>query len=160
SYNNVAFNLNAQENYVVAEPLFRKALAIWLKTLGEGHPQTAFGYNNVAFNLDAQGKYAAAEPLFHTTLAIRLKTLGGDHPHTARSYNLLANNLNAQGRLDDAVTNWTAAAAISERTRGSRSASGLERSLIADSSPLPALAITLARQGKHRDAWASWESDL
>ena len=41
SYNNVAYNLNNQGKYAEAEPLFRKALAIRLKVLGEDHPATA-----------------------------------------------------------------------------------------------------------------------
>jgi hypothetical protein len=49
--------------------------------------------------------------------------LGEDHPDTAGSYNNLAVNLDAQGKSAQALANWTAAAAIHERTRGARSAS-------------------------------------
>ena len=70
-----------------AEPLFRRSLAIWLKALGEGHPDTATSYNEVAYNLKAQGRYAEAEPLFRTALAIQLKAQGEGHPDTALSYN-------------------------------------------------------------------------
>src|SRR5262249_5391892 len=58
------------------------------------------------------------------------------------------------------VANWTAAAAIYERIRGTQSASGLERALTPHGSPQPALAIALARRGQRRDAWAHWEADL
>src|SRR5262249_20924016 len=58
-----------------------------------------------------------------------------------------------------AVEHWAAAAGIQERTRGAQGASGLERSL-ASRSPLPALAIALARQGQPREAWIRWEADL
>ena len=73
-------NLNAQGKYAEAEPLFRQALAIRRKLLGEDHPDTAQSYNNVAGNLNAQGKYAEAEPLFRQALATRRKLLGEDHP--------------------------------------------------------------------------------
>jgi CHAT domain-containing protein len=159
-YNNVAGNLKSQRKYAAAEPLYRQALAIWLKALGEDHPHTALGYHNVADNLNAQGKYAAAEPLYHKALAIRLKALGENHPETASRYNNLAANLDAQERLGEAVANWTTAAAIHERTRGARSASGLERSVTRLGSPLPALALALARQGLPREAWVRWEADL
>ena len=49
--------------YAEAEPLFRKALAIRLKALGEDHPDTARSYNNLAATLLRQGKYAEAEAL-------------------------------------------------------------------------------------------------
>jgi len=160
SYHNLAVNLDDQEKYAEADPLRRRALAIWLKTLGEDHPDTAMGYNNLAAHLDDQEKYAEAEPLHRRALAIRLKTLGEGHPDTGVSYNNLAANLGAQGKSTEAVANWTAAAAIYERTRGARSASGLERSLTGLRSPLPALAMALARQSRPREAWAHWESDL
>ena len=92
-------------------------------------------------------------------LAINLKPQGGDRS-TALTYNNLASNLDTQGRLTEAVASWTAAAALYDRTRGAQGASGLERSLTATSSPLSALAIALARQGKPRDAWGRWETDL
>src|SRR5262249_25295240 len=93
-------------------------------------------------------------------LAINLKALGEDHPYTASSYDNLATNLHAQGKLGEAVANWTTAAAIYEHSRGARSASGLERSVTPLRSPLPVLAIALARQGQPRDAWARWEAAL
>ena len=36
--------------------MHRRALAICLKALGEGHPCTAQSYNNLAVTLAAQGK--------------------------------------------------------------------------------------------------------
>ena len=41
-----------------------------------------------------------------------------------------------------------------------QSASGVERSFSPLRSPLPALAVALARQNRPREAWARWESDL
>jgi tetratricopeptide (TPR) repeat protein len=160
SYMNLAINLYEQGKPAQAEPLFRKALATGLKSLGEDHPETANSYMNLANSLDQQGKAAEAETLHRKGLAIRLKALGEDHLLTALGYNNLAGNVDAQGKLIEAEANWTAAAAIYERTRGAGSASGLERSLNPLGSPLPALAIALARQGRPRDAWARWEADL
>jgi tetratricopeptide (TPR) repeat protein len=159
-YNNLALNLDHQGKHAEAEPLLRQALAIDLKALGEGHPETAHCYSNLAVNLKYQGRYAEAEPLLRQALAIDLKALGEGHPDTALTYNHLAINLDAQGKLDDAVVNWAAAAAIYERTRGARAASGWERSLASESSPLPALAVALARRGEPREAWDRWETDL
>jgi CHAT domain-containing protein/tetratricopeptide (TPR) repeat protein len=160
SYNNLAANLDAQENHTEAEPLHRRALAIRLKALGKDHPHTAQSYSNLAANLDDQGKHAAAEPLYRRALAIYLKALGEGHPDTARNYNDLSANLDAQGKLVEAGANWTAALAVYERTRGGHGVSGLERSVTPHSSPRPALAIALARQGQLRSAWVGWEADL
>jgi tetratricopeptide (TPR) repeat protein len=102
SYNNIAYNLNAQGKYAEAGPLFRKALDIKRKALGEDHPHTATSYNNLAANLQAQGKHAEAGPLFHKALDIRRQALGEDHPDTASSYDNLAYNLQAQGKYAEA----------------------------------------------------------
>jgi hypothetical protein len=160
SYEFLAVNLDGQEKHAEAEPLHRQALAIRLMTQGEDHPDIARSYNKLASNLDMQGKHADAEALFRRALAIQLRALGEGHPRTALSYSNLASNLDTQGRLTEAVASWTAAAAHYDRSRGSLGASGLERSLTANSSPLPALAIALARQGMPRDAWGRWETDL
>jgi CHAT domain-containing protein/Tfp pilus assembly protein PilF len=159
-YKNLADSLHAQGKHVEAELLYRQALAIHVKTLGEDHPETAVTYENLANNLDAQKKYAEAEPFFRKALASYVKALGEHHPFTASGYNDLALNLDAQGRLSEAVANWMAAAEVVQRARQAQGASGLERSLAPLRSPLPALAIALARQGKSHEAWARWEADL
>jgi len=160
SYLRIASSLYYQGKYDQAERLFRKALAICLKVLGEDHPDTGTSYNKLARFLDSQDKFAEAEPLHRKALAIRLKILGERHADTAITYNDLASNLDCQGKLDEAISSWTAAAAIYEQARGASGASGLERSLTSQSSPLPALAISLARCGRAREAWSRWESNL
>ena len=89
SYNNVAYNLNAQGRYEDAEPLFRKGLEIRQQVLGEAHPSTATSYNNVASNLNAQGRYEDAEPLFRKAVKLIEAALGEDHPTS----NTMRNNL-------------------------------------------------------------------
>jgi CHAT domain-containing protein len=160
SYNNLAGNLNAQRKYAEAEPLHRKSLALRLRVVGEDHRHTALSYINLACNLDAQGKHVEAEPLHRKALAIYLKALGKGHLDTAESCYYLAANLDAQGKLAEAEANRTGAAAILDRTRGARSASGLERSVTSRRSPLPALAIALTRQDRRHEAWVRWEADL
>ncbi len=77
----VAFYLNSVGRYEEAEPLFRQALEIRQRVLGEEHPSTAASYNNVAYNLDAQGRYEEAEPLYRQALEIWKATLPSAHPH-------------------------------------------------------------------------------
>jgi tetratricopeptide (TPR) repeat protein len=91
-----AERLDQQERYADAEPLYRQALAIRRKVLGEQHPDTAYSLDNLAINMDDQGKYPDAEPLFRQALAIARKVLGEQHPDTAISLGNLAWNLDAQ----------------------------------------------------------------
>ena len=160
SYNNLALTLLAQGKYAETEALYRKALAIWLKTLGEAHPSTATTYNNLANILLGLGKHAEAETIYRKVLIIRQKTLGESHPDTALSYSGLAASLERQGKFVEAVEQWTAAATAFDRSRAARGASGLERSVGSEASPLSALAVALARVGRSREAWARWEADL
>ena len=102
SYNNLAYNFNAQGRYKEAEMLYHKGLEIIKQALGEAHPNTAASYNNVAANLDAQGRYKEAEPLHRKGLEIIKQALGDTHPNTAASYNNVAANLDAQGRYKEA----------------------------------------------------------
>ena len=55
--------LRFQGKYAEAEAMHRRTLAIRLKALGEGHPDTAPSYNNLALALQSQGKYAEAEAM-------------------------------------------------------------------------------------------------
>jgi CHAT domain-containing protein len=160
SYTNLAHTLERQGKYAEAEALHRTALALFLKALGEAHPDTAVSYQNLAVTLRDQGKSAEAEALLRKSLSIRLKAQGEAHPDTAASYYNLAMTLENQGKSAEAVEAWTAAAAAYDRSGGARGATGLERSLAADRSPLPGLAIALARQGRPHEAWSRWEAGL
>src|SRR5262249_52465134 len=63
-----AERLDAQGGYAEAQPLYRKALDLHLKLLGEDHPETVRSSNNLAGNLHHQGRYAEAQPLFQKAL--------------------------------------------------------------------------------------------
>ena len=130
--------------------MHRRALAIYLKALGEDHPDTAASYNNLAVTLRDQGKYAEAEAMHRHALAIRLKALGEDHPHTAHSYNNLAGTLGDQGKYAEAEAMFRRALAIQLKALG-------------EGHPDTALSYTnlawsLDRQGKHDDALRTWTS--
>jgi tetratricopeptide (TPR) repeat protein len=86
-------------NYTAAEPLYKEALAINKKVLGENHPDYATSLNNLAMLYDAMGNYTAAEPLFKEALAIYKKVLGENHPDYAMSLNNLAMLYNSYGQL-------------------------------------------------------------
>ncbi len=74
---------NHQANYVDAEQLHKRALAIREKALGARHPDVAASLNNLASVYHEQGKYAEAERHSKRAVAIYEKTLGANHPDLA-----------------------------------------------------------------------------
>lgn len=57
-------------DYAKAEPLYRQALEIRKKVLGENHPDTAGSLHNLAFLYESLGSYAKAGPLCREALQI------------------------------------------------------------------------------------------
>ena len=70
SLNNLACLYQAQGDYPRAEPLYRQALEIRKKVLGENHPDYAISLNNLARLYRAQGDYPRAEPLCRQAVTI------------------------------------------------------------------------------------------
>jgi CHAT domain-containing protein/Tfp pilus assembly protein PilF len=118
SLNNLAEMYNEQGRYADAEPLLKRALAIYEKALGPDHLDVGTSLNNLAFLYYAQGHYADAEPLFKRALAIREKALGPDDPDVATSLSNLAELYTEQGRYADAEPLLKRALAIREKALG------------------------------------------
>jgi tetratricopeptide (TPR) repeat protein/transcriptional regulator with XRE-family HTH domain len=76
--------------YGEAEPLLKRAIAIYKQCLGENQLETALGQNNLAELYRQQGKFEQAELLLLEALAIRKQLLGIHDPVTARNLNNLA----------------------------------------------------------------------
>ncbi len=150
SYNNLASNLDNQGRYKEAEPLFRKALAIYEEVLGPKHPDTALSYNNLASNLDNQGRYKEAEPLCRKALAVREEVLGPKHPATAESYHNLALNLEAQGRAKEAEPLLRKALAVLEEVLGPKHPD--------TATSYSNLAYNLQAQGRAKEAEPLWQA--
>ena len=117
SLNNLALLYDTRGKYAEAEPLYKRALAIWEKSLGPDHPQVALGLNNLALLYVDQGKYAEAEPLCKRALAIDEKALGPDHPDVAIDLNSLAKLYRATDREAEAEKLEKRAAAIEAKER-------------------------------------------
>jgi hypothetical protein len=66
--------LEDQKEFAEAEALFREALALQRKFLGDQHPTIGGTLSDVARMLEAQAKYSEAEPLRR-----RPWTLSGNH---------------------------------------------------------------------------------
>jgi Tfp pilus assembly protein PilF len=87
----------SQEKTSQAEPLLRRALAIWENTLGSEHPQLAGGLEQMGILYHQQGKQRQAETLLQRALTIRENSLGRDHPDVATSLKNLEPCISARG---------------------------------------------------------------
>jgi CHAT domain-containing protein len=130
--------------YAEAEPLYKRALAIFEKTLGPDHPLVATPLNQRASLYDREGRYAEAAPLFKRALAIREKALGPNHPLVANSLGELARLYKDQGRYPDAELLYKRSLAILEKTLGP------DHPDIA--MPLNDSALVYQAQGRYADA--------
>jgi CHAT domain-containing protein/tetratricopeptide (TPR) repeat protein len=106
--------------YEEAANLFRRALEIQRRWLGERHPDTAASYGGLALTLQARGDLPGAEAIARKALAIDLEKLGERHRETATSYNNLAMVLRARGDLPGAEAMHRRALAIRLEVLGER----------------------------------------
>ena len=85
--------------YAEAERMYRQALELKKKVLGQEHPSTLDSMDNLALVLRRQGKYEEAERMHRQALELYTKVLGQEHPSTLDSMNNLALVLDSQGTL-------------------------------------------------------------
>ena len=88
--NNLAEVLLDEGKLGEAETLYRQALAIQKKTVGNENPNVASYMNDLGGALALQGKLAEAETLLREALTMRSNLLGSEHPDVAASLNNLA----------------------------------------------------------------------
>lgn len=81
-----------------AEPLFRRALAIYRTSLGPGHTHVGTLHNNLAELLHQAGRPGAAAPHDRRAIEIWTATLGAEHRYTATARRNLARLLRESGR--------------------------------------------------------------
>ena len=101
-----------------AEPLQRRALALFREHLGDDHRYVAMGYNNLANLMHDQGRPAAAAELHRRALAMNRRIYGEEHDRTAGSLNNLAAALRDLGELDEAVALYRETIALDRRLLG------------------------------------------
>eukprot|EP00873_Tetraselmis_striata_P002278 jgi/Tetstr1/422542/TSEL_013350.t1 len=91
SLNNLAALHQDKGDYVAAQPLYKRALAICAKQLGPRHPDTAASLNNLAILFAEKKDYIAAHPHMERALSIRAERLGLHHPDTLSAAQSLRN---------------------------------------------------------------------
>ncbi|MFN6496864.1 MAG: tetratricopeptide repeat protein [Nostoc sp. DedQUE01] len=97
--NETGYYLQERSQYSEAEPLYKKALSLRQRLLGEEHPSVATSYNNLAALYYSQGRYSEAEPLYEKALEIAELCLGVNHPNTItfrENLKLLRDNYNSE----------------------------------------------------------------
>ena len=104
--------------YPQAEAAQRAVLALQLRVLGPGHPDTLTTRHNIALMMTEQGDYAGAEAEFRDVLAIRLRVLGPDHPYTPTARHEIARVMDAQGDYAGAEAEFRDVLAIRLRVLG------------------------------------------
>ncbi|WKN44239.1 tetratricopeptide repeat protein [Tunicatimonas pelagia] len=131
-------------NYLVAEPIFRKAMQIGENEFGHQHINTGITYDNLARLLEIKGEYKQAEPLYHKVIRIREKVLGKQHPDTANSYNNLAVLLERQGKYEEAEPLHRRAIQIKKQVLGEEHPN--------TATSYSNLAVLLEMKGKYKQA--------
>jgi CHAT domain-containing protein/Tfp pilus assembly protein PilF len=139
-------------DYVRAEPLYRRALAIREKALGPQHPEVAASLSNLALLHADRGEYAEAEPLYVRALDITEKALGLEHPDVVYPLFNLARLYSSKGNYTKAEPLFRRALKINEK------AWGPEHPIVA--AILNALAIIYSSRGEHARAEALFERTL
>ena len=124
------------------ETLYRRALAIQEKTLGENHPSTAATLNNLAVLLAGRGRFAEAEPMHLRALAMAEKSLGPSHLDTASMLTTLAITYDRQGKSAQAEETYAKAVVNAREAR-------VPRNILVNAS---SMAYSMARRGRLRDA--------
>ncbi len=118
SLNNQADLYRTQSQYIKAEILYKRALAIREQVLGPNHPDTADSLDNLAELYRTQSQYIKAEILYKRALAIREQVLGPNHPNTADSLDNLAELYRTQSQYIKAEILYKRALAIREQVLG------------------------------------------
>ncbi len=116
----LAGHFESMAQYAQAEPLYRQALDIRKKLLGEKHPAYATSLNNLAVLYKSMGDLTKAEPLFLQALEIHRDVFGEEHPDFATSLNNLAVIHRAMGDLTKAEPLYLRALDIRKKVLGEK----------------------------------------
>jgi CHAT domain-containing protein len=99
-----------------AEPLLRRALALWESSVGPAHPDVARALSNLAAILSERGDHAGAGALARRALSIRERAFGPEHLLVARSLAALGAVEGRLGRAGEARALLRRAVSIQERS--------------------------------------------
>jgi tetratricopeptide (TPR) repeat protein len=110
--------MHYKAQYIEAEPLIRRALAIDERSHGNEHAEVAIDLTDLAQLLQETNRLAEAEPLMRRALAIDEQSYGNEHAEVAIDLTNLAQLLQETNRLAQAEPLMRRALAIGERSYG------------------------------------------
>ncbi|MEA5601845.1 tetratricopeptide repeat protein [Nostoc sp. UHCC 0252] len=144
SFNNLAGIYRATGNYSEAEPLYKQALELRKRLLGDNHPSFATSLNNLAGLYKTTGQYSKAEILYQQALELRKRLWGENHADVAVSLNNLALLYDEQGRYEEAEPLYLQSLELEKRLVGENH---LSFALILNN-----LALLYYHQGRYSEA--------
>ena len=118
SYYGLACILDAEDQLANAEVLYRKALDMRQKLLGERHSDYNAAVNGLATVLTKKGDLDGAEPLYRRALELRREALGEDHVDTAPLCDALAVLLSGKGDKAGAEEMYRRSASVRRKAHG------------------------------------------
>jgi tetratricopeptide (TPR) repeat protein len=92
----------AQQKYDEAEALYRRAMAIRAKVLGDDHPDVAHTLTNLSLVYSLQRRFGEAEGALRRALKIQERALGENDVTIATTLGLLASACLGQGKRQEA----------------------------------------------------------
>lgn len=102
----------------LAEPLYKRSIALMEKSVGLDTPLVSAELTNLAALYQRQGRFTEAEPLFKRALAVSEKGLSREHPDVGRALNNLATLYVKQERQAEAEPLFQRALAIYQKAAG------------------------------------------
>ncbi|WP_027574280.1 CHAT domain-containing tetratricopeptide repeat protein [Bradyrhizobium sp. WSM1743] len=102
----------------LAEPIYKRAIALLEKSLGLDTALIAPELTNLAALYQRQGRFTEAEPLFKRALTVSERSLSREHPDVGRALNNLATLYVKQERFADAEPLFQRALAIYQKAAG------------------------------------------
>jgi TolA-binding protein len=148
----IAYVLDDQGQYTLAESILRKVLKERDRALGVEHPETLKTRHYLANALYYQGKYAEAEAEYRVVLELEQKVLGPEHPDTLKTRNSLAFALDDQGKYAEAEAEYRAVLELEEKVLGPEHPDTLRTR--------GNVAFALDDQGKYTEAEAVYRAVL
>jgi tetratricopeptide (TPR) repeat protein len=118
--NTLATVYTAQQKYDEAEGLYRRAMAIRAKVLGDDHPDVAHTLTNLSLVYSLQRKFGEAEGVLRRALKIQETVLGENDFTVATTLGLLASACLGQGKAQEADALHARAISIIGNTMGGR----------------------------------------
>jgi tetratricopeptide (TPR) repeat protein len=144
NFNNLAGIYRATGRYSEAEPLYKQALELTKRLLGDNHPSFATSLNNLAGLYKSTGQYTKAELLYQQALELRKHLWGENHADVVFSLNDLALLYDEQERYNEAEPLYLQALELEKRL--------LDENHLSLALILNNLALLYYHQGRYTEA--------